>query len=284
MTPIAIASLDAIADAFDDVLLDQWGVLHVGGPVFDAARDAVRRLRRAGKRVVVLSNSGKRADDNIRRLAALGLPAAEYDALMTSGEAAWQGLCRRTPPYDRLGRRCHLIARGGDRSAVDGAGLTLVDRPEAAEFILLAGLDDAQAQPEAWRLPLAEAARRGVPMLCSNPDLVMFGAHGLAPAPGAVAALYAELGGPVDYVGKPHAPLFAAALALLPGGRPERTLMVGDSLDHDILGGNRAGLATVLVGGGVHRLAGPAPALARAAAELAGRPDRMPRWVMPALA
>src|SRR5579863_523788 len=72
--PVAITGLGAIVERFDHVLLDQWGTLHEGKAIFPEAVECVARLRQAGKRVLVLSNSGRRADDNQQRLAALGLP------------------------------------------------------------------------------------------------------------------------------------------------------------------------------------------------------------------
>jgi ribonucleotide monophosphatase NagD (HAD superfamily) len=70
--PIAVTGLGAIADRFDHVLLDQWGTLHEGRTIAPAAIDCVTKLREAGKRVLALSNSGKRADANQRRLAGRG--------------------------------------------------------------------------------------------------------------------------------------------------------------------------------------------------------------------
>lgn len=282
--PIAIAGLHEIADRFDGVLLDQWGALHDGRQVFPAARHCVERLHAAGKRILILSNSGKRADDNIRRLAALGLPSAAYDALLTSGETARLGLRDRTePPFDRLGRGCLLIARGGDRSVVEGVGIKVTaDISNAPDFIFLAGLDDDRAAPEAWRSLLTEASRRRLPMLCANPDLTMFGAAGLLPGPGALGRFYESLGGTVHYVGKPHAPIFAAALRALGGVPAGRVLVVGDSLDHDVLGGNRAGMLTALIASGVHaaELDDRGGDMAAAVVKLAGDDGRMPRWVL----
>ena len=74
---IAISGLRAIVDRFDHVLLDQWGTLHEGKTIFPAARECVARLREAGKRVLVLSNSGKRANRNQERLATLGLSCSD---------------------------------------------------------------------------------------------------------------------------------------------------------------------------------------------------------------
>ena len=286
--PEAIAGLRAILDRFDDVLLDQWGVLHEGNAVFPAARDCVARLRAAGKRVAILSNSGKRAVDNEHRLAKLGLPRGEYDLLLTSGEVAWQGLRDRADPaFAPFRGACLLIARDGDTGIIEGLDIRRVEDFAAADFLFLAGLDEARSAPEPWRELFAAAARRHLPMLCANPDLTMFGPGGLAPAPGALARFYETLGGRVVYVGKPHAPIFDAALAAL--GRPARgrLLVIGDSLDHDVRGGRAAGMRTLLIGGGVHdgdlaALAEP-DGLAAAVRALAGGEERMPDWVIPHL-
>jgi len=286
--PAAIAGLQEIADRFDCVLLDQWGALHDGRRVFAAARICVDRLRAAGKRILILSNSGKRSDDNVRRLADLGLPRAAYDALLTSGEAAWLGLRSRVePPFSTFGRRCLLVTRGPDPSIVDGLDLDLVAHPSAADFIFLAGVDDDRAEPEIWRSLFADAVQRRLPMLCANPDLTMFAAAGLAPAPGALGRFYESLGGQVHYIGKPHAPIFAAALRALGNPAPGRVLVVGDSLDHDIVGGNHAGLATGLIASGVHAAdlrTGAGADLAKAVQQLASDSLHLPDWVLPELA
>jgi HAD superfamily hydrolase (TIGR01459 family) len=282
---IAISGLRAVIDRFDHVLLDQWGTLHEGKAIFPAARECVTRLREAGKRVLVLSNSGKRASRNQERLAALGLSPEAYNGILSSGEVAWSGLrARAHEPFSGLGRACFLITRDGDRTIVDGLDLTIVTDMQEADFILLGGLDDAAAEPERWREWLSSAAARRLPMLCANPDLVMFGARGLIPAPGALAAFYQRLGGTATFVGKPHAPMFAAALERLGNPDRRRILVIGDSLDHDIAGGRAAAMLTRLVSSGAHRetLADAAELPAIRAA--AGSETRMPHWTMKHLA
>jgi HAD superfamily hydrolase (TIGR01459 family) len=277
-----ISGLSAIADRFDHVLLDQWGTLHDGRTVFPAAQDCVVKLRQAGKHILVLSNSGKRASPNAERLARLGLPRAAYDGILTSGEVTWAGLRDRTrAPFTDCGDACFLITRGGDCSLVDGLELVLVNDTRDADFILLGGLDEDVAEPDLWRDLFTRAVGRQVPMICANPDLMMFGATGLVPAPGTLARAYEWLGGAVTFVGKPHQPIFAAALELLGQPDPRRVLMIGDSLDHDVAGARAMGLQTLLLADGVHRttLAG-APDLAAATRKLAASPRRMPNWTM----
>ena len=74
MTDI-ISGLRQIADRFDHVLLDQYGPLRLDKDVFPEARDCVAALRARGKKIIVLSNSGKRSADNVARLAKVGLAA-----------------------------------------------------------------------------------------------------------------------------------------------------------------------------------------------------------------
>jgi HAD superfamily hydrolase (TIGR01459 family) len=252
VNPVLLRGLSDIADRFDDVLLDQWGVLHHGDAVPAGVQDAVAALRRAGKRVLVLSNSGKRSVANAIRLAALGLAPEAYDGLLSSGEACWRLLQRRDrPPFDRIGRHCLLVTRGDDRSIVEDLDLSLAKDVRDADFILMAGLDDALADPETWRPRWMGAVSRDLPMICANPDLTMITASGLAPGPGRIADLYEVLGGEVTYVGKPHAPIYQECLALLGLPDPRRVLAIGDSLDHDIRGGAGMGMATALVTSGI---------------------------------
>jgi HAD superfamily hydrolase (TIGR01459 family) len=288
VSPLAttpIAGLREIADRFDHVLLDQWGVLHKGEALFPEARDCVRALRAAGRRVLILSNSGRRSEDNVERLAALGLPPEEHDGVLTSGEVAWHGLHdRAASPFNTFGRHALLVGRGNVLSMIEGLDFGAVTNPARADFIWLAGLDEHNADVEAWRQDLESFAARGLPMLCANPDLTMFTTRGLMPAPGALARLYAELGGTVHYVGKPHPTIFAAALRRLGDPRPDRVLVVGDSLDHDVEGGRRAGMLTALVTSGVHAKAlADRPDVDAAIRALAGDPIRVPHWAIPLL-
>jgi len=280
MTEI-ITGLQEIADRFDHVLLDQYGVLHHGKSVFVEARDCVAMLHEQGKTILVVSNSGKRSAYNLQRIAKAGLEPELYDGVLSSGEVAWEGLRdRNSVPFTQIGRRCFLISRDGDREVVDGLDLELVDL-EAADFILLAGLDDDQADASLWHERFAAAAARQVPMLCGNPDITMFAASGLAPGPGALAQSYEDLGGTVAYIGKPHRLIFEAALHRLGNPAPGRVLMIGDSLDHDILGGRGAGILTLLVTAGVHRAAlVGASDLAASLRRLAGSEARTPHWAI----
>jgi HAD superfamily hydrolase (TIGR01459 family) len=249
----AVAGLSDIADRFDAFLVDQYGVLHDGKTVFPDAARCLGALRAAGKPVVIVTNSGKRAAANIARLVQLGVPCEFFSDLISSGELTWRML--QNPPDDffwSLGTRCYHIARSGDRSFLDGLGIEPVDRIDRASFILLSSLDQIE-DDAAFAALLADAAKLRLPMVCSNPDT-----HSVVPdgspvrGPGAAALAYREHGGAVRLIGKPYREIFDAAQRSSDVADPSRILMIGDSLAHDIAGGRQSGCSTLLVLSGIH--------------------------------
>ena len=271
----AIEDLGEIAGGFDAIVLDQWGVLHDGTAPYPGAVDAVDALAGAGHRLAVLSNSGKRAAANADRIASIGFPPGAFETVMTSGEALWRDVASGLLPFTRF----HAIERApGDAARfVEGLPVSLHDDVADADAVLLMGLPD-DAEAGARDATLDAACARGLPVLCTNPDRASPRAGGVTVAsPGALAHAHAARGGEVRFYGKPHAPVFEAVARAL-GASPERLLMVGDSLEHDVAGARDVGWSTCLVRGGLHRDAfadGPVgPALAALVArEGAPSPD-----------
>jgi len=248
-----IARLSAISADFDGFILDQWGVLHDGTNPYDGAADSLARMRAAGKKIVILSNSGRLSAHNRTMLARMGIPVHLYDGIVTAGEAAREALRTRPDPAHRaLGRRCLAFARAQDGEFFEELGLELVDDPRAADFLCVVGFDRDNGIYESQRARLDDALARGLPMVCANPDFARLTPAGLIEAPGVVAREYERRGGKVLWHGKPHASVYAASRKLLGAVAWDRVIAVGDSVEHDIRGAQDAGLRSVLVTGGVH--------------------------------
>ncbi|GAA2839264.1 HAD superfamily hydrolase (TIGR01459 family) [Aminobacter aminovorans] len=244
-----LAGIRDLADRFDVFILDQFGVLHDGAAPYPGAVETLVRLKQAGKRTLLLSNSGKRSAPNEARLVKLGFVPGSWDDFLSSGEVAWQSL--RKQLGNEAGLRCLLIARDGDRSAVEGLPLTLVETGEEADIVLLSASEGDRFDLDHYRQLLQPAAARGARCLCTNPDKIMLTSVGPRFGAGRIAELYAELGGEVTWIGKPFPEIYAAALDMLGTPERKRVVCVGDSIEHDISGGQGAGLRTVLVMTGV---------------------------------
>jgi HAD superfamily hydrolase (TIGR01459 family) len=126
---------------------------------------------------------------------------------------------------------------------------------------------------------------RSLIMLCVNPDIVVQRGDKLIWCAGALAAAYEKIGGNVIYYGKPHPPIYRAAMeaARNAGGRRiVRPLAIGDGADTDIKGANSVGLDSVFVMQGVHS-AQFGDVAAEGVAQLFAVPEARPRAAMRAL-
>ncbi len=270
---VAIQTLAEIAHQFDAIVLDQWGVLHDGSTPYLSAPTCLAGLHDAGVRLAVLSNSGKRAAPNAARISSMGFAPELFEVVMTSGEALFHDFTissnrpRSVLPIER--------ARGDAAAWADGLDISLPSRVEDAQAILLMGLPDGTSLDEFDKV-LEAALAKNLPLYCSNPDLASPRAGGeLVVSPGALAKSYRDAGGVTHLYGKPHLPIFRTLEATL-NCAPDRLLMVGDSLHHDIQGGSEAGWKTLLIEGGIHAadLDGTGPRAEQLAeAEGTPRPD-----------
>lgn len=275
--------LAAVANQYDLFIIDQWGVLHDGVNPHEGAVDVLRALRAAGKTITILSNSSKRRSVTTERMAAMGFTNDLFDHCVTSGEEVWRALHDRSEPfYEALGERCYMFTWEGDKSMINDLPLVEADGVEDADFILNSGTPSDATGPDSLLSILQRAVARDLPMICTNPDFVSKGPDGeLSLCPGATARQYAELGGRVDYRGKPHAPVYQKCFALAPGHGA--ALAIGDSLYHDIGGANNAGIDSLFISSGIHaedlsNITDPAALI-----ELFAREGQSPTYAMPAL-
>ncbi|ESY56165.1 MULTISPECIES: TIGR01459 family HAD-type hydrolase [unclassified Mesorhizobium] len=244
--------VNQLAERYDVFLLDQFGVLHDGTSPYPGAVEALSALKRAGKTIVLISNSGKRAGPNESRLLKLGFEPGSWDHFVSSGEVAWEFFHDMAVSGKLLpNTKCLLISRDDDRSAIEGLPFALTKDGDDAGLVLISASEGDRYDLEHYRRLLAPAAVRQVPCFCTNPDKIMLTAVGPRFGAGRLADLYEDLGGSVTRIGKPYPTIFGAALAV--AGNPDRSTVVcvGDSVEHDIAGGLAAGVATVLVLSGI---------------------------------
>ncbi|MCK0149208.1 TIGR01459 family HAD-type hydrolase [Marivita sp. S6314] len=244
-----IDSILTVADQFDAIVFDQFGVLHNGTSPYPHAIQALDRLRQTRCQLAVLSNSGKRADLNLQRITAMGFEPGTFVQVMTSGEAAWQDLHAR-----QTGLTLFPITASQEDAHIWAGDLTVTFSPDIAkaDAILLMGLPD-HGDHTAAHAALDHALAHDLPVLCSNPDRAAPRADGKTViSPGTPAHAFRDKGGTVTFYGKPHLPVFDALQRTLNIKNPKKILMVGDSPEHDIAGAHTAGWSSLFISGGLH--------------------------------
>ncbi|WP_342162440.1 TIGR01459 family HAD-type hydrolase [Methylobacterium sp. SD21] len=251
-----LAGLSGIAEERDLILCDVWGVLHDGQKAHVAAGEALIRFRALPgprrRRVVLVSNAPRPGDGVGRILDRFGVPREAYDAILTSGDLTRELIAARP------GAQIRHLGPERDLGVFKDLDITLVPEGEA-DLVVCTGLFDDRAEtPDDYRDELTRLATRGLTMICANPDLVVESGNRLIPCAGLLAAAYADLGGAVVYAGKPHRPVYEAALAVaasLDGGPPDdkgRVIAIGDAIRTDIAGASAFGIASLLVARGIH--------------------------------
>lgn len=237
-----IKRLSEIAARFDGMLIDQFGVMHDGEKLYPGTLEVLENLQRLKIPVGVMTNSGKRSLANRERLLRLGVPRNLFINAISSGEVA----------YHMLGKKkAFLVGKAHEDYGFDG--VPFVSNVAQADIILILGSDAPNTSMAQYREFFSSTS---LPAICCNPDKLMLTPQGLQPAPGAIAELYENLGGQVQWIGKPYAEIYIHALKLI--GNPRNALCIGDSAEHDVAGGRGVGLATLQVMTGVSAGLNPA--------------------------
>lgn len=239
-------------DRYDTFLIDQWGVLHNGYDVYDGVHDFFEAARALNKTIILLSNSASPSARNIAHCKRLGIPQSYYDLFMSSGEAVRHGFLNKYAPFDSLGDNVYLMA-GESRTdfMIDDLPIRRVDTLEKAHCVLMHSIDYRMlSDAHKYKEFLSKALSLNLPFICSNPDIFALVGDEMQPQPGIIARDYEAMGGIVHYFGKPYANIYKLTQSMMDFD-VKGALMIGDSLHHDIKGGNDFGMDTLLIGNGL---------------------------------
>jgi len=245
-----IERLDDLTDRYEAIFCDVWGVLHNGVAPFPPAVEALRRARSRGLAVVLITNAPRPRDGVREQLDIIGVAEDCWDEIVTSGDVT-RGLIRAGS------RRVFHIGPDRDLMLYDGLDVDLVEEFEAQTVVCTGLFDDETETPEDYDEMLRRLRARNLPMICANPDIVVERGDRLIWCAGALARDYAQLGGRTEIAGKPHRPIYAAALAAAGrlAGREigkAQVLAIGDGALTDVKGAVDNGIDVLFVSAGIH--------------------------------
>ena len=251
-----IGSLSEISDRYDALFVDLWGCVHDGVRAYDAANEALVSYRKAGGKVILVTNSPKPRSGVEKQLLRFGVSEDAWDSIATSGDSA------RAAMYQGVvGKRVYFI--GEPRDAPFFEPMTILESPIAiervplsmAEGIVCTGPFDPKADPSEMRSSFLFAKKKGLKLLCANPDIVVDRGYEREWCAGALAQLYKEMGGESLFFGKPHPPIYDLALRRLAAldatiGK-QRLLAIGDGIQTDIRGAISEDIDSLFITGGL---------------------------------
>ncbi|NMG37671.1 TIGR01459 family HAD-type hydrolase [Chelativorans sp. ZYF759] len=245
-----IDTLDEIADAYSVILSDVWGVLHNGIAASPEAVAALVRQREQGKTVILITNAPRPHPSVIAQLQSLGVDDEAWDSVITSGDVT-RRLIEEGP------RKIYHIGPDRDLIIYDGLDVEMVDYPEAGAIVCTGPFNDDVETPDDYAELLPLLRGRNLPFICANPDIVVERGDRLIWCAGALARDYARLGGRTLIAGKPHRPIYEAALAAaaeITGKEVplDKVLAIGDGVLTDVKGAVDNGFDLLYVTTGIH--------------------------------
>jgi HAD superfamily hydrolase (TIGR01458 family) len=221
------------------LLLDIDGVLTVSWQPLPGAALALARIRQAQMPFRLLTNTTELTRRELAsRLSGAGFEV-ELEEIVTALVATGHFLRAHYP-----GSTCLIV--GGAESPEDLDGVRLADADEPADVVVIGGASEAIPSVlanRALRLVLA-----GAPLVAMHGSLTWLTEAGVVLDTGRALAMALEKASGIEatIVGKPSPSFFEEALRVL-GRSAERTAMVGDDIDNDVVAAQRLGMTGVLV-------------------------------------
>jgi len=236
-----------LAANYDVILSDVWGVVHNGVTAHPEACAALAKFRQGGGRVVLITNAPRPGNAVIKQIDNFGVPRGAYDDIVSSGDVT------RGVIQSRRGQTVNHVGPPRDKPIFEGLHVAFAPL-ESADYVVCSGLDnDERETAEDYRPRLEIMLKRKLFMVCGNPDVVVERGDILIPCAGAIADLYAAMGGEVLYAGKPYAPIYEGALAKASkSAAKSRVLAIGDSVRTDLKGANAFGVDCLFLVAGIH--------------------------------
>ena len=232
-----------VLGTFETLLLDLDGVIYEGNRAIVDAVESISELRAKGIQIGYVTNNASRTSEAIaEQLRAFGLELKAEDVI-TSAQAG-AGLLKQIVP---AGSKVLVVGGEGLRSNVSLAGFQVVESSKDLPAAVIQGFDPSVG----WK-NLAEASyaiQNGAKWVATNQDWTIPREEGLAPGNGTlVSAVHTAVGQLPVVAGKPEKAIFETALSRFGSSS---AVYVGDRLDTDVLGANRARIGSALVMTGV---------------------------------
>lgn len=229
-------------EKWDNFIIDMDGVLWRGETPLSGLQEFFTALRGTKRNFVLATNNSNRTvNQYLKKLRRMGVQVSQEE-ILTSAQVTANHLANTAPN----GSRVSVIGGDGLRTSLQEHDFEITDENPA---YVVVGFDHNLNWDKLNTAVLN--IRAGAVFVATNSDATYPTEAGTGIGNGAiVAAINTSTGETPIIVGKPEPPLYKQALQRL-GGSPAQTIMIGDRLETDILGANRAGITSLLLLTGV---------------------------------
>ena len=235
--------LKSIANNYDLFFIDIWGVIHNGIILHNNSLEVLKKLSENKKKFVLLTNAPRPNDTVINFLKEMGLKNY-FENVFTSGEAAYKYLIE-----ELKGKKFFHIGPKKDYDLFRSFEEEKVLNIDNSDYLLCSGLFEAYEKDINFYKDflLKHVSKK---MICTNPDLIVDRGNVREYCAGSIARIFQEIGGTVDYFGKPYPLVYNQAADI----KNKKVLCIGDNLNTDIKGANIQNFNSMLISDGIHKI------------------------------
>ena len=286
--PSCVTGMEEIASLYDAFLIDQWGVIHNGKSLYDGALETLKKLRESHKTVIIITNSSKTKDFNIKRLnEKFGIPPRLYSEIISSAEFLRELLVKKLDhPWSSFGTKIFIIADGQDADFMKGTSFETVSDIREADVVMLLSIGENENKDnhQEW---ITQAIKKQLFLVCPSADQLSVSPNGVFQGMGSIVSDYKEKGGTVINVGKPETIIYEYSSRFFSRIQLHRILAIGDQIASDVYGAKRYGIHAALVATGATKLSFPLTNsledIADAAFSASYPKSISPDWILPSL-
>ncbi len=224
------------------VISDMDGVIYRGGKLIPGAEEFVTRLINREEPFLFLTNNSEQTPLDLKlKLEHLGIQGVTEENFITSAMATAMFLRDQKEEA-----RVFVIGGGGLINELYNVGFSISETNP--DYVVVGKTSNFNFDMIKKAVRLIQA---GAKFIGTNPDVVDPTESGIEPACGTILAAIETASGHKPYiVGKPNSLMMMLATRKM-GVHADDTIMVGDRMDTDIVGGMEAGMTTALVLSGV---------------------------------
>lgn len=222
---------------------DMDGVIYRGKHLIPGAKKFIKELQKNNTKYLFLTNNSEQTPlDLARKLELMGVHGVSEDNFITSAMATAMFLQKQNP-----GGTAYVIGGGGLINELYKAGFSISENNP--DYVVFGKTKSYNFEMIKKAIELVTA---GSKFIVTNPDMTdPIEGGGIEPACGSlIAPIERATGKKAFFVGKPNALMMTLAKQKL-GSHSADTVMIGDRMDTDIIGGIEAGMITCLVLSGV---------------------------------
>ena len=257
--PTYIDKFSEISDNYQVLICDLWGCLHDGKDSFEKALQALKTFRENNGLIVLVTNAPRSQYSVEKQINKLGINKSHYDLLLTSGELTSELL--GTNHKNKI--KSFHIGITNNHSVFENIKrynktleIEIVTLADAEIIVCTEPFNPVSDTLDNYNDILSEGVKRGLPFVCSNPDLVVDIGDKRELCAGSIAERYESLGGQTSYLGKPHSTIYEKVYQFVSTKielEKNKFLCVGDGINTDIKGAGFESLDSLLIIGGLLR-------------------------------